>query len=614
MKNFFSSFFATLSALIIFFVGGAFVAVLLLIALAAMGEKPVAVTPGSYLVVDLDAVIQDTPDQMEGLEELTEALGGQGGKLMQLRQLTRAIDAAATDADIAGIYLRGAPQAGGYGSGYAALLEVRQALERFKAARKPIQAFLTSADTRGYFVMSVASEIAMDPYGVVFLPGLAAQPTFFTGAFEKFGVGVQVTRVGKYKSAVEPYTLKAMSPENRRQTQQLLDDVWGSLVADIEQARGLKAGALQQAVDEHGILRADEAKKLKLVDRVAYYDEVLADLRKATGRTSARQPFKQIAVKAYARLVSDHGLVAKRRDEGKVELGGKDRVAIVYAEGTIIDGSGRDQGFVHGDRVARELRQLRQDEGVKAIVLRVNSPGGSATASETMLRELRLAQKVKPVVVSMGTVAASGGYWISLAADRVFAEPTTITGSIGVFGMFLNFQGLAQDKIGLSFDTVKTGRYADMLTVVRPKTAAELALLQGHVDWIYEEFLAKVTVARGLDRKVVEEIAQGRVWSGQEALKLKLVDEIGGLNQAVAYAANKAGLGEDFRVSEFPGRMQFAEALAAAFDPSRRDQSASLGGAAGVLAREFKSHWQLLGSFNDPQGVYARLPFELTLP
>jgi protease-4 len=613
MKNFFTSFFATLSALIVFLLGGCLVLFLLLGVLVAMGEKkPVVVQNGSYLVFDLAANIQDAPSQVEGLEEVMELFGGRGQRQLQLRAVTRALQAAAKDEAIKGLYLTGTLQAQGYGSGFAALKEVREAIESFKASGKPVKAYLDYAGTREFFLASVADELVLDPYGAVVMPGLASQPMFYTGAFEKFGIGVQVTRVGKYKSAVEPFTLKQMSPENRTQIQKLLDDVWASLTASIEAARKLSPGAIQQAVDAKGLIRADDALKLKLVDRIAYLDEVLAELKAATDRKDSSQPFRQVALKDYARLVSTGGLLAKRQSEGKIELaGGKGKIAIVYAEGEIVDGTGNEDGYVYGEKTSRLLRQIRQDDSVSAVVLRVNSPGGSVTASEAILRELRLIHQDKPVVVSMGTVAASGGYWIATAADRVFAEPTTITGSIGVFGMFLNFQGLATDKLGLTFDTVKTGKFADAASIIRPKTEAELAIFQGSVDWVYDQFIAKVADARKLDRKVVEEIAQGRVWSGSEALKLKLVDELGGLADAVKYAATKAELGDNFRVAEYPRKKQFAEQFTEAMEGRRREQS--LGGPVGLLIREMTAELTALGKFNDPRGLYARLPFELRL-
>ncbi|MDB6114903.1 MAG: sppA [Lacunisphaera sp.] len=614
MKNFFTSFFATLTALIVFVLGFGVLCFLMFAALAAMGQKkPVMVTEGSYLVFDLSSNIQDTPSQAEGLEEFAELLGGEASRKLQLREVTRALQAAASDNSIAGLYLTGSMRPEGYGSGFAALKEVREAIEAFKASGKPVKAYLGFADTRDYYLASVASEIVLDPYGAVVMPGLASQPMFLAGTFEKFGIGVQVTRVGKYKSAVEPYIRKDMSPESREQLQKLLNDLWGTITTSIEKSRKLNAGTLQKAIDEKGFIRADLARKLQLVDKVAYLDEVLSDLKTATGR-KGQQPFKQVNLKNYVRLVSNNGLVAKRTgDSARVDFAGvgRDRIAIVYAEGEIVDGNGNEESLVYGAKTARMLRQIRQDDNIKAVVLRVNSPGGSVTASEEIQRELRLLGKQKPFIVSMGTVAASGGYWISTYADRIFAEPTTITGSIGVFGVFFNFQGLANDKLGLTFDTVKTGKFADAATITRPKTDEELALFQSTVDWVYDQFIAKVAESRKLDRKVVEEIAQGRVWSGTDALKLGLVDEMGSLADAVKYAAGKANLGDDFRVAEYPRKKQFAEAIAEALDGRRREQTMS--GPVGIFIRQATQEVQSLSRLNDPRGLYLRLPFELGL-
>lgn len=611
MKNFFTSFFATITALIVFLLGGFVLAFLLLGALVALGQKkPAAVPEGSYLVFDLSANIMDTPSQNEGLEQFVEALGGEARGHLQLRQVTRALQAAAHDKSIKGLFLTGSVQPGSYGSGYAAMKEVRESIAAFRAAGKPVKAYLNFSRTRDIYLASAANEVVLDPYGVVVLPGLASQPMFFAGAFEKFGIGVQVTRVGKYKSGVEPYTRKDMSPENREQVQKLIDDLWQGLTVTIEEARQLPAGALQKVVDQHGFIRAEDAKAAGLVDRIAYFDEVLDDLKAATGRKGSSRPFKQVNLKEYARLVGGNGLTARRSGGDKIEIGGeKGRVAIIYAEGEIVDGTGNDEGYVYGAKTSRLLRQVRQDDGIKAVVLRVNSPGGSVTGSEAIAREVRLLQATKPVVVSMGSYAASGGYWISVPAGRIFAEPTTVTGSIGVYGVLLNFQTLLTDKIGLTFDTVKTGKFADSLTVTRPKTPEEMSLVQESVDWIYDQFISKVTDGRKLERKTVEEIAQGRVWSGSEALKLGLVDELGGLDAALKHAAEQAKLGDGFRVSEYPKPKQFAETFAEALEGRQREKT--LGGPAGLLIKDALSELRSLGKFNDPQGVYARLPFDL---
>jgi protease-4 len=297
----------------------------------------------------------------------------------------------------------------------------------------------------------------------------------------------------------------------------------------------------------------------------------------------------------------------------KIALGaaGRGKVAVVYAEGEIVDGDGKEEGLIYGERTARMLREVRDDDNVKAVVLRVNSPGGSVTASEEIAREVMLLQKTRPVIISMGSLAASGGYWISAPGERIFAEPTTITGSIGVFGLFVNLQGLLNDKLGLTFDMVKTGKFADAATITRPKTPEELALFQESVDWVYDQFVSKVAKSRKLDRAVVEEIAQGRVWSGREALKLGLVDELGGLDAAVKYAGAQAKLGEGFRVAEYPRAKQFPEAFTEAFEGHRRDES--FAGPTGVLVREATEQLKAINRLNDPQGLYARLPFDLSL-
>jgi protease IV len=608
MKSFFASFFATLAALLVFSFGVVVLLLVIIGAVAALGDKPVVVTPGSYLVVDLTTRIQDTPDQREGLDELLQALVRQGGKRIQLRQLTRAIEAASADDAIAGLFLHGELDAGG--AGYAQLREVRAAIDAFRQTGKPVKAYFNYATTGTYYLASAANHVTIDPYGAILMPGLASQPMFFAKAFERFGVGVQVTRVGKYKSAVEPYTRTEMSDENRAQIQKLLNDIWSDLVASIEQSRSLAKNGMQSAIDAEAILRAPAALEAKLVDRVAYWDVVLEELKADTGRAGSKETFKQIDVKRYAKLVSGDGLTARRRGDTKVSPT-RDRIGIVYAEGVIMDGDGQDDGTVYGDKVARDLRRLRMDDNVKAVVLRVNSPGGSASASEVILREVRLTREKKPVIVSMGHLAASGGYWISSYADRIFAESTTITGSIGVFGILFNVQDLANEKLGVTFDTVKTGRFADLGSIVRPKTDEELALIQKMVDWIYDEFTHKVSEARKLDLVTVQEIAQGRVWSGSEALKLGLVDEIGGLSAAVRFAAEQANLGERFRVVEVPRKKQFAEALNEALEGKRREQA--VGGPFGALLQQAHGQLSTLNQFNDPKSIYARMPFDLAL-
>jgi len=606
MKNFFTSMLGALVALIIFTGGGLLLFIGFIGAIAAMsGEnKPVAMERGSYLVFNLDANITDAPPRVD----FSALTNDNRPETLQLRSVTRALRAAAKDDRIAGVLLTGSLSSGGYGNGYAALKEVRNALEDFKAAGKPVKAYLTFADKKDYYLASVANDLVLDPYGMILLPGLASEPMFYAGAFEKFGIGIQVTRVGKYKSYVEPFTRKNMSPENREEVQKLLDDVWGSLVADIAQSRGLTPVALQATVDAEGLVRAEVAKAAKLVDRIAYRDEVIDELKAKTGRKGAKETFKQISLAAYAKIAPDRMDTSKH---GVTPTRGQN-IALVYAEGAIVDGEGQPDD-IGGTKFARELRQLRQNDSIKAIVLRVNSPGGSATASEAIQREIRLTRKVKPVIVSMGSYAASGGYWISAYGDRIFAEPTTITGSIGVFGIQFDVQKLA-NNLGFTFDSVKTGKFADALTISRPKTDEELAVFQRMVDWIYGEFVGKVADARHLKLDFVKEIAQGRVWSGTEAKKLGLVDEIGGLDAAVRYAAEKAGLGSNYRLVEYPRKKEFGEAIAELierFNPQNAHVQST--GIVAEITKRLETELGVLKTFNDPQGVYARLPMELAI-
>ncbi len=609
MKNFFTSMLGALVALVIFSVGCAVLFFGFIMVIAAIGgaEKGAPVLErGSYLVLDLSTNITDAPPPID--------FGGLGGRedTLQLRTITRALHAAATDSRIAGVFITGGLSPAGYGSGFAALKEVRAALLDFKAAGKPVSAYLTFATTKDYYVASAASEITLDPYGLIAMPGLATEPMFFAGAFEKYGVGVQVTRVGKYKSAVEPFTRKDMSPENREELQKLLDDIWSGIVSDIAPARGLTAAGVQALVDREGLIRADVAKQGRLVDRLAYRDEVYDDLKAKTGRAGSKEPFKQILLADYAKMARDIADAPKKKAADTPRYTGQNRIAIVYAEGEIVDGEG-DTGEVGGSKFSRELRQLRQDDDVKAVVLRVNSPGGSASAAETIQREIRLMKKVKPVIVSMGAYAASGGYWISAYGDRIFAEPTTITGSIGVFGLQFDVKKLAND-FGVTFDSVKTGKFADAITISRPKTEEELAVFQRLVDWIYGEFIAKVAEGRKLPRQRVEEIAQGRVWSGAEAKSLGLVDEIGGLGAAVAFAAEKAKLGTNYRLVEVPRSKELVEAIQEFFGKVVPENAhTSSPGLAVKLAQRIEAELKVLKSFNDPQGIYARLPLNLAI-
>lgn len=604
MRNFLTSLLGSLAALLIFGVLALLVIAGIIGAIVSAGMRRAQTAPAdleshSYLVFDLSTNITDAPPPFDFM-----AVGGGEGRerTLQLRPLIRAIQHAEHDDRIEGILLTGSLRPSALGSGYAALQEVRGALLHFRNSGKPVRAYLEFATTRDYYLASTANEVTLDPYGVIYMPGLAVEPMFYAGAFRKYGVGIQVTRVGKYKSYVEPFVRQDMSPENREETQRLLDDIWKSLETDVGRSRHISRQSVQDVVDSQGLIRADAAKKAHLVDSIAYRDQVIDRLRDLTGTESGTHTFRQIAIGQYLQQ-------SIAESPSHLTANG---LAVVYAEGDIVDGEGSPDD-IGGVRFAREIRKLRQDDHVKAIVLRVNSPGGSATAAEAIQRELRLAVQAKPVVVSMGSYAASGGYWISTYGTRIFAEPTTITGSIGVFGIQFDVQQLA-NNFGLTFDRVKTGKFADALTISRPKTPEELAVLQGMVDWIYDNFVHKVSEGRHLPEAKVRDIAQGRVWSGIEAKQLGLVDQIGTLADAIKFASDQAGLGDRPRVMEYPQKKNFQEALAELLgrgEPETSDGGAHAG-VVGEVEHALETQYKELKAYNDPRGVYARLPMDLT--
>lgn len=605
MKAFFASFVGTLLGLaafcflaFVFLVGGFAV-------LASLGEQSVArVEPGSYLVLNLDGTnLTDSPPLVEegGLGWL---LRGDAPRPLALRKATEGLRRAAGDSRIRGVFVTGRFSPEGYGTGFAALAEFRGALDAVRAAGKPVLAYFDEVGTSELYLASVADEVVLNPFGLVVLPGLASEPMFFADAFQKWGVGVQVTRSGKYKGAIEPFTRRDLSPENREQLTVLLVDLWATLRDGIAEGRGLTPNALQQLVDAEGLISPESALAAGLVNRLAYRDEVIEQLRAETN-TDAGMPFRQVAFADYLKQLSE------RAD-------GDGTVAIVYAEGEIVDGEGFE-GEVGGAAFARELRALREDSGVSAVVLRVNSPGGSASAAEEILREMRLLKEVKPVVVSLGSYAASGGYWISAYGDHIFTEAATITGSIGVFGVQFDVEKLA-GSVGLTWDRVQVGDKAGMLTASRPKTATELAVFQRLVDLTYDRFLDRVAEGRTMDKRAVHLLAQGRVWSGAEAVRNGLADEIGGLDAAIAHAASMAGIAGSPRLYEFPGTRPlgevFSELMRGGTYPETGLKGLGFGGGRGpasAIARQVGEQVRMLDSFNDPRGVYARLPLDLRL-
>ncbi len=617
MKTFFSSCLGTIFGLVLFLLLAVVVVVGLIAAAVSAGgkgnAKDVAVQKGSYLVLNLSANITDAPPPSEFRRLLAKLGGDQDSNTLSTRQILSGLKAAAADERVGGVFLTGNLQSENYGSGFAALRELRQGLLDFRAAGKKVVAYMVVPSKRDYYLASTADTIYLNPYAEMDLSGLASEPMFFGDALKKYGIGIQVTRVGKYKSFVEPFILNKMSDESREQIGKLLNDLWAEWRAGIESTRKIPVARLQEISDATPILDAPAALKEGLVTKLAYLPEVIEDLRTVAGSDATNsRTFRQVDFREYQSANVRNKEMARAPKAGETDA--RARVAIVYAEGGIVDGGATTDGQVAGDRYARELRKLRQDPNVKAIVLRVNSPGGSALASEIVLQELELARTGgKPVIVSFGTVAASGGYYIACASDRIFAEPNTITGSIGVFGILPNIKDFA-NSWGITFDAVNTSKFGNIATLSRPKTPEELAQVQQIVDRIYDKFVGHVAKARNLPVDRVKEIAQGRVWSGAEAVKLGLVDEIGGLERALAFAREKAKLPADSALTEFPSEKDFQQSLVEALTGKTNPFGSIISRPMSPTERALRAAvapLDELREYNDPLGAYARLPFAL---
>ena len=595
MKSFLKTFLATLVAFVV--IVSMTVCGFITVGVMAGDENEVNIKDKTVLIFKMNSNITEAQQEEYPFGGLERELTGRSSNSLSMTQIIQGLDKAAKDDRISALYLEGNLVSENYGSGPAALLEIRQALGRFKA-KKPIYAYNTGWSKSDLMLVAGASHLYLDPMGAVDMTGLVAEPMFYGDAFKKYGIEVQVTRVGKYKAAVEPFITNKMSDANREQISKMLSDIWSEWKLVIGSDRKLQPEQIQAIADQKGFLLASEAKSVGIIDEIKNYDEVLNELKKLTGKKESDKTFNQVSLQSY--LDVDVEDAAPRES--------KNRIAIVFAEGEIVDGNGSSTQ-IGGNSLSRQLRRLRMDPAVKAVVLRVNSPGGSAVASDLIQREIILIQKEKPVVVSMGYVAASGGYWISAYSNRIFAEPNTITGSIGVFGLLPNVKRLA-NSVGITWDSVQTSKLGAMQTLSRPKTEAELARIQTSVDMIYSEFIRKVSEGRRLKPEFVNEIAQGRIWSGKEAIKLGLVDELGGLGQAIDHAVLISKLGDDYQI-DYPqppkgGFNKFFESLGKEEEPMGTGNFSE-------IARQIKNQINWLNALNDPNDIYARVPFDLNL-
>lgn len=523
------------------------------------------------------------------------ALMGEENKALSLEDALLALDKAAKNENIIGVYLEG----GAMGANPGMAQELRQALVEFKESGKWVVAYGDSYGKTAYYLSSVADSVLLNPEGNVDFGGMASQIMFFKDVMEKIGVKMQVFKVGTYKSAVEPFICTEMSPANREQVTSYLFSIWTNMLKDVAESRNMEVGKLNSLADSLTMIsEASVALNGGLVDKLCYMDEVKAILREKSGLEDEDDDLVFASVADVAK--------SETLDE-KVD----EQVAVYYAYGEIVQSQGTGLGMsqehqIVGEKMIKDLQDLREDDDVKAVVIRVNSPGGSAFASEQIWREVCLLKEKKPVVVSMGGMAASGGYYISCAANRIFAEPTTLTGSIGIFGMIPDVSELMTEKIGLKFDVVKTNEMSDIGTMARPFNEAESAQMQKMINRGYDLFTKRVADGRGMAQDSVKLIAEGRVWTGEQGLNIGLVDELGNLDDAVAHAAELAKV-EKFRAVGYP----------APDNPFDQLLNQTKGGYLDSELRELLGEgyavYSLVRNVKDADRIQARMPFEMNI-
>lgn len=534
MKNFLKYTLATIVGVIL----SSFILFLLsfglLGAIISAGDKPAVIQPNSILVLPVD---QDIPDRgskspLGNFDPLSMSFSPQIG----LNEILENIEKAKTDDNIRGIYL----QTGMVSPGISTTFEIRNALLDFKESGKFILCYSNDLLPQStYYLGTVADSLFLNPSGVFQFFGLRSEMTFYKKALEKLGVEMQIVRHGKYKSAVEPYVNERMSQESREQTLSFINPIWNEMLKGISEERGLSTEQLNELADNLAIQSPQTAYEESLIDGLKYYDEILGILKELSGI----EQDKKLRLVSMANYLS---VPEKRQHRGLA----KDKIALVFASGMITFGEENESGVGAGN-FSRAIRKAREDSSVKAIVLRINSPGGISIAADQIWREVDLASRVKPVIASMGNVAASGGYYIAAPASTILANPTTITGSIGAFATIPNAQKLLNDKIGITFDVVKTNRHADFGSLYRPLNSGEKEYLEAGIERTYDDFVSRVAAGRKMTREAVDSIAEGRVWSGVDAQRIGLVDRMGGLTDAIALAAEMAGL-DHYRIISLP--------------------------------------------------------------
>lgn len=527
--------------------------------------------------------IQENPIQIQGLM-------GEEANSTGLNTILNNIKKAKTDENIKGIFL----DIGYINTGYASVEEIRNALLSFKESEKFIVSYSEVYSQKAYYLASVADQICIYPEGAIELTGLNSTVTFYTNALKKIGIEPQIIRHGKFKSAVEPFMLSEMSEASREQVKTFIGSIWKQFKNKVAKERNLSAKVLNEMTNTLMIRTPKDALELGLVDQLFYKDELQDHLASLMEKPNYKD-VKLISLRKYNQV----------QNENLAEKFKKDKIAVIYAQGEIISGAGSET-TIGSEKISKAIRKARKDEKVKAIVLRVNSPGGSALASDVIWREMKLAQENKPVVVSMGDVAASGGYYIACAADKIYASPNSITGSIGVYGILMNFEELLTDKLGLTFDQVKTNKYSDLGSLNRPLTKDEYDIIHEIVVKTYDGFISKVALGRDMNKIDVDNIGQGRVWSGSNALDNNLIDAFGGLEDAIKEASIMAEITE-YRIYDLPEQQDPFQKLLSQFEEELKTSWVK-----SQLGSQYK-YYKTLEDLKDLKGIQARMPYQFII-
>jgi protease-4 len=586
MWNFIKNVFAVLTGLVLFSIGSVVVFIIVIALVLNSSQSKEQLKANSVLKIKLDKEIVERENE----DLLPNVRVFQSPAAIGLIELKQAIALAAENDDVRGIYL----ELSSVRAGFASLEEIRNALLDFKNSGKFVVAYGEAYSEGAYYLASVADKIILPPTGALELNGLESELVFFKGTLEKLDIEVEVFKVGTFKSAVEPFILDKMSDANRTQLRSFMNSIYDTYLSNVAVSRKIEKEKLKLISDSMLVRNAADALEYKLITDLDYYQEVENYIR---SNVSTKEDEK-INFVSYKKLLQD------TKEEGAKD---KKNIAVIIANGDIVSGKGNEDR-IGSESLSAQIRKAREDKDIKAVVLRINSPGGSALASDVIWNEVLQTRKVKPVIASMSDVAASGGYYIAMGCDAIVAQPNTITGSIGVFGLMLNTEAFLQNKLGITTDREKTGAYADLGSSTRSLTDHERAIIQQEVDRIYEDFTSKAADGRNMSQDALKEYAEGRVWSGTEALRIKLVDTLGGLQTAIELAALKAGLEEEPQIEYLP--KQKSSILKDFFDgmgEGEEETQALLQKELGIIYPYVKT----IKDLDKLNGVQARVPYRL---